>query len=127
MFEYAGVYILDAPYFLDRVYDYFLPSELRESVCVGSFVTVPFGNANRRQLAVVALLAHAPATAGIDCKPIDSICHEKLTLSEEQLALCHFMREQLLCTMGDAVRAIIPASILSRLTEVYRYCGKEDI
>ncbi|MBE6556196.1 MAG: primosomal protein N' [Ruminococcaceae bacterium] len=120
LFEYAGVYLLDQPYFLDHQYDYFIPVDLREHVRVGGFVSVPFGTANRPRLAVVHTLRHEPEQKGIDCKPIRSVCHEELSLSEEMLGLCLFMKEQTLCTVGDAVRAIIPASVLSHLEEIYR-------
>ena len=53
LFEYATVYLLDVPIFLDNGYDYYIPSELRDTLKVGSFVNVPFGNSNRATLAVV--------------------------------------------------------------------------
>ena len=34
-FEYAGVYLLDSPYFLDGMYDYFIPLEkFRKSIYI---------------------------------------------------------------------------------------------
>ena len=52
--SYAGVYLLDAPFAIDRVYDYLIPRSLCDVVHRGSFVTVPFGNGNRKHLALVA-------------------------------------------------------------------------
>ena len=49
----AGVYLLDNPYFIDSEYTYFIPDELVGRVKRGSFVTVPFGNSNRRRMALV--------------------------------------------------------------------------
>ena len=51
--SYAGVYLLDAPYAIDREYDYLIPRSLCDVVHRGSFVTVPFGNGNRKHLALV--------------------------------------------------------------------------
>ena len=48
-FEYAGVYLLDSPYFLDGIYDYFIPHEMRADLFPGRFVTVPFGRSNRKR------------------------------------------------------------------------------
>jgi primosomal protein N' len=45
MSEYAGLHILKNPYHIDNTYDYFVPPDLRESLCEGDFVAVPFGNA----------------------------------------------------------------------------------
>ena len=49
----ASVYLLDAPYSIDRPFDYFIPGELREKICLGCFVCVPFGKGNRPMTAVV--------------------------------------------------------------------------
>jgi len=57
MKEYARVYLLDTPFCIDKPYDYFIPIEMRDSVNVGSFVSVPFGNGNRQKLALVFELA----------------------------------------------------------------------
>ena len=51
--EYARVYLLDAPFCIDRIYDYYVPTELRDSISPGCFVSVPFGGGNRPKLAIV--------------------------------------------------------------------------
>ncbi len=120
MADYAGIHLLDTPYFLDQTYDYFIPPDLRGSVREGAFVTVPFGNANRKKMGLVVSLKEMPDTKGISCKPIVSVCDASVSLNEEMLGLCFFMKEQTLCTIGDAVRAMVPASALSHLEEVYK-------
>ena len=117
MSGFAGVSLLDTPFPIDGVYDYRIPSELREDVRVGSFVTVPFGTANHRRLALVRELKDATEYA--EAKAIVAVCPEHLSLSEEMLGLCNFMKLRTLCTTGDAVRAMIPASALSRLVTLY--------
>ena len=119
--EYAGVYLLDNPYFLDNAYDYYIPSEFRDRVAVGDFVTVPFGNANKRRLALVVSLKDRPEKSNTTCKPIADVCSRRMSLSSEMLGLAFFMKEQTLCTLGDAVRSIVPASALSRLIEVVSF------
>ena len=49
--KYAGVYLLDAPFSLDREYDYLIPEGI--NVTPGDFVGLPFGNGNRRRIALV--------------------------------------------------------------------------
>ncbi len=121
MSEYARVYLLDNPYFLDREFEYFIPPELRGQISEGDFVTVPFGNANRKRLGLVCCVSDTSDTSGreVSHKPIVSVCSRSMSLDKEMLGLCFFMKEQCLCTVGDAVRAMIPASALSRLEEVY--------
>ena len=120
MHEYAGIHLLDAPYFIDNAFDYFIPPDLRGELGVGDFVTVPFGNANRRSLGVAVSLKDAPDNPDVSCKPVLAVCDRSMSLSDEMLGVCFFMKEQTLCTMGDAVRAVMPASALTRLETVYR-------
>ena len=122
LYEYASVFLLDTPIFLDNSYDYYVPSELREDIKKGSFVNVPFGNSNRGALAVVTELRTAPLVEGMACKPITSLCNGKLFLSDELMSLCFFLKEQTLCTFGEAVRAAVPASVISKLEETYTVC-----
>ena len=49
----ARVNLIDAPYSLDKTYDYYIPEPLTESIIAGGFVVVPFGGGNRRQIALV--------------------------------------------------------------------------
>ena len=116
-FEYAGVYLLDSPYFLDGIYDYFIPHEMRADLFPGRFVTVPFGRSNRKQMAVVRELRHCPEFG--DVKPVESICFDRPELSEEMLMLCDYMKEQYLCTYGEAVRCTTPSSALGKMSEFY--------
>ncbi len=116
-FEYASVYILDNPYSIDGTYDYFIPHDMRGEVKRGSFVSVPFGRSNRRQLALVAQLTHTPSYK--DVKPIERICADRAPLTEEMLRLCDFMKEQVLCTVGEAVRCVMPSSAIGKMNEFF--------
>ncbi len=119
MHEYAKVCLVDdIPYSLDREFDYFVPAQLRPGISRGAFVTVPFGNANRRRLALVVGFSDAPFADG-KIKPIDSICPASMSLDDELLDLCLWLKEQTLCTIGDAVHSMIPAAAMSRLVEFY--------
>ena len=118
--EYAGVHLLDSPYFLDTEFDYYIPSDLRGRIEVGDFVAVPFGNANKRRIALVVSLKSEPEKTDTVCKPVADVCPKKMSLSGEFIGLCRFMKEQTLCTFGDAVRSMVPASALSRLVEIWR-------
>ena len=126
MLEYARVYLLDNPYFLDKPFEYYIPPEFRGKVERGDFVTVPFGTSNRRCLGLCAELRETPDDPKVNYKPIVSVCDRSVSLDEEMLGLCFFLKEQTLCTVGDAVRAMIPASAISRLEEVYRYAPDGD-
>lgn len=124
---YVTVRILECPYGIDRPYLYHIPRPLTDAVRPGAFVTVPFGKGNRKKLALVeevyegaglSALPHRPDPDKV--KPISGVCRDGLSLSEAQMRLCHFLARQTLCTVGEAVRTLVPALALASLVEFYR-------
>lgn len=135
---YVAVYLLDNPFCIDRAYDYYIPAtwDARETITRGAFVTVPFGRGNRRQLGVVVSVSDTlPAPDGADAasadpagiKPIGTLCTERLFLTEEQLSLCFFLKEQTLCTFGEAVRTVVPAAAMAKMTHLYTAVETEAV
>ena len=120
---YAGVHILGHPFCIDGAYHYFIPRFMAEAVKRGAFVTVPFGKGNRKQLAVVVSVGDASELpAGLNpeqIKPIEGVCRQGLFLTESQLSLCFYLKETTLCTLGDAVKTVVPAAALATLVEYY--------
>ncbi len=127
--SYAGVRILDNPFCIDEEYHYYIPPTLCADVIRGAFVTVPFGKGNRKQLGLVVSLCDAsrlPAALPPDrVKPVGGVCRERLFLSEKQLSLCFYLTETTLCTMGEAVRTVVPAAALATLVEYFRATAVE--
>lgn len=115
--SYAKVRILDAPRFLDRPYDYFIPGELASAVSPGSFVTVPFGGGNRPRIGLVTVVA--PHADHEEIKPILTALPGAAALDGERLGLVEYLCEHTLCTAGEAVRAMIPAGALSAFRYLY--------
>ena len=118
----ARVYLLDAPYHIDKLYDYYVPEELRSALSVGSFVAVPFGGGNRKQLALIGELSDASDYTSL--KPIIAPVCQSIVLDSEMLGLAMYMKEHFLCTVGDAVKAILPSSALSKVKEYYTVTEK---
>ena len=81
--EYAGIYLLDHPYCLDRSFDYHIPPSLRGKVREGDFVVVPFGAANRPKIGLVTERKLTPELATTATKPILAVCDPTLSLGEE--------------------------------------------
>ena len=101
---YCEVYLLDAPYHIDRPFDYFSAIELT----VGDLVRVPFGRANHTRLGVVVRLKEG--TDGDGIKVVSS--RVGFTLDSEMLGMALFLKGHTLCTFGEAVRCIIPPDAL---------------
>lgn len=102
---YAKVWLLDAPSALDRPFDYRVPAHLLGDVRRGSLVFVPFSNSNKRRMGLVSSVTDNTESPRI--KDILDI-HAHVSLSEEQLAVCDFLKEYTICTTGDAVRTVTP-------------------
>ena len=106
---FCEVYLLDVPYHLDRPFDYVA----LEEVAVGSIVKVPFGRTNNQRYAVVTAIKDTSDTPPELIKAVRSVLDRRISLSGELLSLCKFMKEHTLCTMGEAVRAVLPPGALS--------------
>ena len=109
---YCEVYLFDAPYHIDRPFDYLCGDD----VAVGSIVKVPFGRSNNLRLAVVTKVKDS--SDGERLKSVHSVFDSRFSLSEESLKLCLFMKGHTLCTFGEAVRCLIPAGALQETPNV---------
>ena len=105
---FCEVYLLDAPYHIDRPFDYSCGGDLKR----GSIVRVPFGRSTRLGV-VTKVKESAEVKAGIAIKEISSVVSHVFTLSDEMLGLCHFLKEYTLCTLGEAVRTVLPPGAIS--------------
>ncbi len=119
---YASAYVLEAPYHIDHPYEYYLPEHLEGEVGVGSIVSVPFGMANRRVFALVTGVSDKCEYK--NAKPVYSVCDPDFSLGEEMIKLCFFLKEQTLCTIGEALRCMVPSSVLSKAKQVL--CATEN-
>ena len=113
----VGVHLLNIPYHLDREYTYYVPETLCLQPCVGTFVLVPFGGANKKHTALITSVGETDDYEKL--KPILSLINEQLALTEEMMALVRFTVDRTLCTVGDAVRRLIPADAFARADEYY--------
>ena len=103
---YCEVYLLDAPYHLDRPFDY-----LCEGESVGTLVKVPFGKADKLRLGVITKLKDS--VEGKNIKPVHSSLDGRLRLTEKMCGLCLFLKEHTLCTFGEAIKCILPPGALN--------------
>ncbi len=126
---YAAIHLLDTPYCIDNEFDYYIPKDLRRDILCGDFVTVPFGNANRTKVGLVMSIKENPEDPTLEYKSIIDRCDPCFSLSEEAMGLCAFLKEQTLCTVGDAVKAMIPTAAFSKTEIIYsisqKVCGAE--
>ncbi len=120
IFCVVSVYILNLPSHLDRVFDYYVPHDLADSLLRGSLVTVPFGGGNRHVAALTVALSEKEEIEGL--KPIVSV--SEIRLSEEELGLIFFLKEHTFCSIGDAYRTVLPQSTVTPVSECYLVTDK---
>ena len=123
--EYIKVHILNVPYHADCEYTYFVPHDFRQDIERGSMVVVPFGRSDRAQSAVVTSLSVERNEIGGYIKPIKSVLSAYLKLSDAMLSLCEFLKNRTLCTIGEAVKCIIPSAIMTKTSERYFLCDTQ--
>lgn len=108
----------------DRLYSYTIPRTLQGQVLPGMRVAVPFGNGNRRRIAMVLSVSSVAEDADRDgkpmhLKPIASVLDREPVLTEELLSLVDWLYEHTFCTRFDAVKAVLPGGMQMRLEERY--------
>ncbi len=92
---------------VDKVYDYAIPENLEGQVCIGSCVTVSFGQGNKiKEGYVIALKEKSTAKK---LKSILNLSRDEIIFDEKQLELIKWMREKYLVTYLDIVRLISPS------------------
>ena len=101
---YAGVYVLDLPLAADKIYEYSIPSELSGKVLPGTVVRVPFSRGNKSRLAVVVKTASSCEYDKV--KPVLAVATDRVSLDEEMLGLCSFLKERTFCTFTDALHTV---------------------
>jgi len=72
---YCEVYLFDAPYHIDRPFDYSCGEDIRP----GNIVDVPFGKANRLRRGVVSKVKSISEGEGI--KPVNSVGYDRYSFS----------------------------------------------
>ena len=115
--QYASVRILNAPYTIDKSYSYHIPLQLEGAVMPGSVVVVPFGGGNSPKNAVVE--AVSDTTPCEKTKPVLGVPGKYLFIKPELLKLCHFMSDRLFCSVGDAVKCVLPSGLGVQRTVFY--------
>ncbi len=90
---------------LPDTFSYRIPEELRQRVCVGGRVIVPFGS--RKLVGVVTALAAEPRTAK-GLKEIAEVIDTEPLLPASLLELARWMTEYYLAPPGEVFRSLLP-------------------
>ena len=112
---YAQV-IIDANHAeVDRVFDYRVPKQWEEEVCVGLRVMVPFGQRNTKREGYVITLTETTEVPAGKIKEIVEILDEgRPILTPSILELAKWMKKEYFCTLNQCLQAVMPAGIRTK-------------
>ena len=115
-------------YAFDGMFDYLIPDSLRDTVCAGTRVVVPFGRGDKRRVGLVMEVHDCPD--GAELKEICAAVDDTPVLSEEMVRLCRWIRDNTFCTYFDAFRAMLPPglgyTLSTRYTAAEGFSGELD-
>ncbi|MEG0614336.1 MAG: primosomal protein N' [Oscillospiraceae bacterium] len=109
-------------YGYDKLYSYRVFSDLADFVQKGIRVLVPFGNANRKRVALI-LEVGEDETTNSKIKPIVSIIDEKPLINDEMIEMIFWLKETTMCTYYEAFKTIIPSGLSVNFTQKYMLTG----
>lgn len=112
---YAQV-IIDANHAeVDRVFDYRVPAQWEEEVCVGLRVMVPFGQRNtKREGYVIALTETTEVPVGKIKGIVEILDEGRPILTPSILELAKWMKKEYFCTLNQCLQAVMPAGIRTK-------------
>lgn len=112
---YAQV-IIDANHAeVDRVFDYRVPAQWEEAICVGLRVMVPFGRRNtKREGYVIALTETTEVPAGKIKEIVEILDEGRPILTPPILELAKWMKKEYFCTLNQCLQAVMPAGIRTK-------------
>lgn len=112
---YAQV-IIDANHAeVDRVFDYRVPAQWEEAICVGLRVMVPFGQRNtKREGYVIALTETTEVPAGKIKEIVEILDEGRPILMPPILELAKWMKKEYFCTLNQCLQAVMPAGIRTK-------------
>ena len=116
-YKVVNVHLLSMPFHADRTYSYYVPFGFSDEIIRGNLVVVPFGGANKRLTALVTALSNTDDIENL--KPVLSV-NNYVSLTDEETGLCEFIAKYTFCSVGDAVKAILPPGILTNVSCVYK-------
>jgi len=112
-FKIVQVIVNNNSYQTDKLFDYEIPTHLYNKITRGMRVIVPFGRGNQRLEAYVFNVTTS-SSEDIKFKKVLAVIDEHPILSEHQLRLAFWMRNQYLCKYIEAIHCLIPKGTVNK-------------
>ncbi len=105
---YADIVVDISSKNLDKTFQYRVPPELEEQICVGMVVKAPFGLGNREIDGYVVELTDVPSFEEEKIKSIRALKSDAETTESRMILLAVWMKRQYGSTMAQALRTVFP-------------------
>jgi len=115
--DYADVVF---PLPLHKAFTYSIPQELKEYLQIGSRVIAPFG-ARRLTGFVVGLKAETDLES---VKDIQDCLDMEPVVSEELLQLAKWIADYYLCSLGEAIKTVLPSLLMQKSKQHVEVCSE---
>jgi len=99
---------------LDKLFHYSIPDAMKEDIEVGKRVWVEFRNRNK----VGYVVGFSEESEVKSVKPITSLIDAEPIISKSMLALCKCVKDNYLCSLGEAIAATIPGVLKKGKTSI---------
>lgn len=106
MAAYANVIVDISLEKLDKTFQYKIPEEWQETLCVGMQVKIPFGN--RTITGYVLELTDVPEYDVTKIKPILGVAEGSVAIESQLIELAGWMRRNYGSTMNQALKTVLP-------------------
>ncbi|MGM5629991.1 primosomal protein N' [Apibacter raozihei] len=104
--KFANVII---PLSIDGVFTYQIPDELKDDICVGQRVVVPFGG--KKLYTAIVEEVHNRKPELYKTKEIYSILEDYPMVMSQQISFWKWISEYYLCSLGDVYRNAFPSAL----------------
>ncbi len=106
--EIHGYAEIALPVPVDGTFTYIIPDEIKETIAPGCRVMVPFG---RRRMTGYVISTHSDTPEGFRLKEISELSDAEPMITPALLELAGWMSEYYVHSLGEVLRAILPASL----------------
>ncbi len=93
---------------LDHTFQYRIPDELADRVCIGSRVLIPFGKGNRKIAGYVLDISDVPQFDPGRTKSIVSVLNDDALVEQKLIMLAYWMKSRYGSTMNRALSTVLP-------------------
>lgn len=106
--RYADVIIDISHEKLDKTFQYEIPEHLRDVICIGTQVILPFGNGNRKIAGFVVELSDEPKIEPEKIKCLLGVAKDSIPIESQLISLAAWMKKNYGSTMNQALKTVIP-------------------